>query len=46
MKRMLLVWVMMLCLAPLGAWAEDEVFPKLHPVCPSHRRKPSGEAVP
>ena len=24
MKRLMLVWVMMLCLLPLGAWAEEE----------------------
>ena len=24
MKRLMLVWVMILCLMPLGAWAEEE----------------------
>lgn len=30
MKRMMLVWVMILCLVPLGAWAEAETIPEVH----------------
>ena len=30
MKRLMLVWVMMLCLVPLGAWAEAETIPEVH----------------
>ena len=32
MKRMILVWVMILCLVPLGVWAEEESAPTLYPV--------------
>ena len=32
MKRMMLVWVMMLCLVPLGGWAEEETTPALYPI--------------
>ena len=32
MKRMMLVWVMMLCLLPLGARAEEETAPALYPI--------------
>ena len=30
MKRLMLVWVMILCLVPLGAWAEAETIPEVH----------------
>ena len=32
MKRRILVWVMILCLVPLGAWAEEETAPALYPI--------------
>ena len=32
MKRLILVWVMILCLVPLGAWAEEETVPALYPI--------------
>ena len=32
MKRMILVWVMVLCLVPLCAWAEEETTPALYPI--------------
>ena len=31
MKRLMLVWVMILCLVPLGAWAEEETSEPLFP---------------
>ena len=32
MKRLMLVWVMILCLVPLGGWAEEEASPALYPI--------------
>ena len=32
MKRLMLVWVMMLCLMPLGSWAEEENTSVLYPI--------------
>ena len=32
MKRLMLVWVMVLCLVPLGAWAADELSSSLYPI--------------
>ena len=32
MKRLMLVWVMVLCLVPLGAWAEEDAAPALYPI--------------
>ena len=32
MKRLMLVWVMILCLLPLGVWAEDETAQTLYPI--------------
>ena len=32
MKRLMLVWVIILCLLPLGGWAEEENFPALYPI--------------
>ena len=32
MKCLLLVWVMILCLVPLGGWAEEETTPALYPI--------------
>ena len=32
MKRLLLVWVLILCLIPLGGWAEEETASALYPI--------------
>ena len=32
MKRLMLVWVMILCLMPLGGWAEEETAQALYPI--------------
>ena len=32
MKRLMMVWVMILCLLPLGVWAEDETAQTLYPI--------------
>ncbi len=32
MKRLMLVWVMILCLVPLGGWAEEETASTLYPI--------------
>ena len=32
MKRLLLVWVLILCLIPLGGWAEEETTSALYPI--------------
>lgn len=32
MKRLMLVWVLILCLVPLGVWAEEETAPALYPI--------------
>ena len=32
MKRLILVWVMILCLVPLGGWAEEETASALYPI--------------
>ena len=32
MKRLILVWLMILCLVPLGGWAEEETTPALYPI--------------
>ena len=32
MKRLMLVWVLILCLVPLGGWAEEESAPALYPI--------------
>ena len=32
MKRLMLVWVMILCLVPLGGWAEEETATALYPI--------------
>ena len=32
MKRLILVWVMILCLVALGVWAEEETATALYPI--------------
>lgn len=32
MKRLMLVWVMILCLVPIGGWAEEETASALYPI--------------
>ena len=32
MKRLMLAYVMILCLMPLGAWAEEETATALYPI--------------